>query len=83
VWNGVELVTTYDFIANRTAFKDKPSFDGMQNSPIFSGNITNETSSYIYDANNLRTISLIYQSDRDSYICSNGTGDTCVDPYDR
>ena len=60
VWNGFELVTTYDFLSNRTAFKDEPSFDGMQNAPVFSGNITNETSSYIYDANNLRTIGLIY-----------------------
>jgi len=55
----------------------------MQNAPIYSRNITNETSSYVFDASNLRTIGLVYNTDLDSYICSNGTGDSCADEYDR
>ena len=56
----------------------------MQNAPIFSHNITNETSSFVFDSGNLRTLSLVYKDDGDSFICSNGVGETaCPDSADR
>lgn len=55
----------------------------MQNAPIYSRNTTNDTSTYVFDANNLRYLDLVYNTDHDSYICSNGTGDQCTDSYDR
>jgi len=51
---------------------------------VYSGNSTDNDSSFIYDANNLRYINLTTSPDGDSYICANGTGETnCWDSEDR
>jgi hypothetical protein len=55
----------------------------VQNAPVFSRDTTNQTSSYIFDANNLRTVGLVYSKDDDSYICILGVGDACTDISDR
>jgi len=42
VYNGLELITTYEFLEEDSqTFHDFEAFDGQQNAPIFSGDITN------------------------------------------
>jgi hypothetical protein len=55
----------------------------MQNAPSFSLNITNTTSTYTFDENNVNYLELQYVLDGTSYICYNGTGDACTDSYNR
>lgn len=56
----------------------------MQNAPSFSLNITNTTSTYTFDENNVNYLELQYVLDGTSYICYNGTGeDNCTDSYNR
>ena len=56
----------------------------MQNAPSRSGNYTNTTSTYTYDENNVVYRNLSINEEGSSYICYNGTGDTCgymLPPY--
>lgn len=83
MYNSVELVYTQQPIDGAQAFAKVPAFDGMQNAPTYSTNSTNDTSSFVFDENNVRYLNLTAEEDGTSYICYNGTGATCTDAYNR
>lgn len=83
VYNSVELVYTQQPIEGAPKFAKVPAFDGMQNAPTYSTNSTNLTFTYTFDENNVRYLNLTADADATSFICYNGTGDTCSDSYNR